>query len=120
MKTQNIGKLGEDAACRYLKKNKYKILERNYRQKFGEIDIIVTRKDTVTFVEVKTRKDDNFGLPCEYVTYSKKKRIIKTAYEYILENSLDTNYSFDVIEVYHQDGKVTQIRHIKNAFEVEW
>ncbi len=118
MKSQNIGKMGEDAACKYLKKHKYKILERNYRQYVGEIDIIAVYGDTISFVEVKTRKSDVFGLPCESVTYSKQRRIIKTAYKYILENSLDANYSFDIIEVYHKEGKAVEIRHIKNAFEV--
>lgn len=119
MITKTIGELGEKAACKYLKKNKYKILDCNFQKKFGEIDIIAKCGETVSFIEVKTRKSDNFGLPCEYVTRAKQQRLIRTAYAYIGEKELDANYSFDIIEVYHENGKIKDIRHIKNAFEVE-
>lgn len=117
MDAKDIGKLGEDAACNFLKKNKYTILSRNYRQRYGEIDIVAKRKGVVSFVEVKTRKDDSFGLPCEYVTASKREKLKKTASAYLTEHELDTACSFDVMEVYHIAGKVTRLRHIRNAFE---
>ncbi|MBR5156257.1 MAG: YraN family protein [Clostridia bacterium] len=119
MNTKTIGDLGEQAACKYLKKNKYKILDCNYKKTYGEIDIIAKFGETVSFIEVKTRKNDKFGLPCEYVTAAKKQRLIRTAYTYIAEKQLDDNYSFDILEVYHENGKVNKINHIKNAFEPE-
>lgn len=119
MNTISVGTAGEKAACNYLKKNKYKILERNYRKPFGEIDLIARRGETVSFVEVKTRRSAEFGLPCEAVTYAKRQRLIRTAYTYIEEMGLDANYSFDVIEVFHNNGKIKSVRHIQNAFRVE-
>ncbi len=115
----NIGELGETAACNYLKKHKYKILARNYRKACGEIDIIVRKQETVSFVEVKTRKNSEYGLPCEAVTPAKQRKLIQTAYAYVEENQLEENYSFDVIEVFHRNGTIVSIHHIPNAFEVE-
>lgn len=116
MNSIKIGQLGEDAACQFLKKKRYEILDRNYRQNFGEIDIVTKKGDTISFIEVKTRKNDTYGLPCEFVTKPKQERIIKTAYAYILEKALDMSYSFDVIEVYFDGEKVKKINHIHNAF----
>ncbi|MBQ4518878.1 MAG: YraN family protein [Clostridia bacterium] len=120
MNTKDIGTAGEKAACKYLKKNGYRILECNYQRAagkiIGEIDIIAKKDNVVSFVEVKTRKSEEFGLPCEFVTKSKQQRLIKTAYTYIMEHNLDECYSFDVIEVLHNGNKVTLVRHIPNAF----
>ncbi len=114
-----LGDVGEKAACKYLKKNKYKVLTCNYRKPFGEIDIIAKLDDTIIFVEVKTRKSTDYGLACEAVTFAKQKRLIKTAYAYIGENNLEANYRFDILEVYHKEGKIYHINHIENAFSVE-
>lgn len=120
MLTQSIGQAGEKAACKYLKKNGYTVLECNYKhfsgKMVGEIDIVARKGETVSFVEVKTRKGDAFGLPCEAVTKSKQQKLIRTAYTYIAEHNLDCNYSFDVIEVFHNEKKVVSIRHIPGAF----
>ncbi len=116
----NVGAAGEKAACKYFKKNGYKILACNYRYAMGkiigEIDIIAQKGDEVSFIEVKTRKNEEYGLPCEFVTTAKQQRIIKTAYTYIAEHNLDLNYSFDIIEVLHDGKKVQTIRHIPHAF----
>lgn len=111
----NIGVKGEKAACAFLKKAGYKILERNYRKKYGEIDIIAQKGDTVSFVEVKTRGTKEYGLACQAVTKHKINRILKTAHTYIKENKIDFNYSFDIIEVYHKSGKIQEIKLIDNA-----
>lgn len=120
MLAKGIGELGEKAACKYLKKNGYKILECNYKhfsgKMVGEIDIIARKGETISFVEVKTRKGDDFGLPCEAVTKNKQQKLIRTAYTYIEEHNLDCNYSFDVIEVFHNEKKVVSVRHIPGAF----
>lgn len=120
MLTKIIGNRGEDAACRYLKKNGYRILERNYKKVqgkiVGEIDIIASKGETLSFVEVKTRKSEEFCLPCEAVTKSKQQKIIKTAYAYIEEKNVDANYSFDVIEVLYDRRNISEIRHLVSAF----
>ena len=86
MNNRKFGCAGEDLACRYLEKNGYEILERNkHYSRFCEIDIIAKYKDTVIFVEVKTRKTDNFGIPFEAITRTKYENIKK--YETILERA---------------------------------
>jgi len=114
----NSGKTGEIQAAKFLKQNGYKILERNYRKTYGEIDIIAKHGENIAFVEVKTRKSDSYGTPSEFVTLSKQKKIIKTAYTYIQEHDLDAEFTFDIIEVYLEGKKTKGINHIKNAFYI--
>ena len=116
MNAQQSGKLGENAACVYLKKKRYAILARNYRKRFGEIDIIAQRKSKIVFVEVKTRSGAGYGMPSEAVDYYKQQKIIKTAQSYLLEHRLDGEIAFDVIEVLLSGGKVLSVNHIENAF----
>ena len=116
MKTQISGRLGEDAACKYLKKKRYQILERNYHTRYGEIDIVAKKGDCVAFVEVKTRSATDYGMPSEAVTLSKQQKIIKTAQTYIQEQDLDAVFSVDIIEVLLEKGKVASLNHIENAF----
>ena len=110
------GNLGENEACRYLRKNKYKILVRNYRQRCGEIDIIAQKDENIAFVEVKTRSKTEYGNPSEAVTYTKQQKIKKTAMFYIGENNIDADFTFDIIEVIIDNKKVVSVNHIKNAF----
>ena len=112
------GKAGEAVAAEFLKKSGYKILEKNFRKTYGEIDIIAKKEENIAFVEVKTRKNDIFGTPAEFVTKEKQKKIIKTAYTYIQKHNLDVEFTFDIIEVYMDDKKVKNINHIKNAFYI--
>lgn len=109
-----IGAEGEILATKYLKKHKYKILGAGYSGPYGEIDIIAKKNEFVIFVEVKARKNADFGRPCESVTYSKQQKIIKTALQWLNKNNCDLQPRFDVIEVY-TDTK--EINHIDNAFE---
>lgn len=116
--TKDIGDFGEDAAEKYLKDKDYEILKRNFRLKFGEIDIIAKQNNCVVFVEVKTRKSSDFGQPSEYVNLRKQIRIKKAAAVYIdIENN---DIRFDVIEVFYSEsgGKpvLNSINHIENAF----
>ena len=113
-----LGKVGEKCAVKYLKKNKYKILEQNYATHFGEIDIIAKDNDCYVFIEVKTRTSDKFGEPMEAVTDFKQRHIIRSAQSYLMTNKIDENQikiRFDVIEVKSENGK-NEINHIKNAF----
>ncbi len=120
-KNQITGRLGEDAAVSYLKKNDFVILKRNYRIKNGEIDIIARDNDTISFIEVKTRKSLQKGMPAESVNFSKQKKIISAALYYIRENNIvDTRLRFDVIEVFCHGNQTGfyEFNLIKDAFQV--
>lgn len=80
----NFGKFGEDLAVKLLQNKGYKIVDRNFRSRFGEIDIIAVKGDDLIFIEVKTRWSLKFGLPEEAVTRNKLKKIIRTAEYYLI------------------------------------
>ena len=104
---------------RYLKKNGYRILERNFRLKCGEIDIIAKKGEYIIFTEVKTRAANFLARPYEAVDRRKIAKILKTAAIYIAQNQLDAYFRFDVSEVFTdpKSGKITGINYIENAFE---
>ena len=115
MYRENKGFYFEEVARRYLKSKGYILLEVNFLCKFGEIDIIASKDDFLVFVEVKGRKNTDFGYPRDYVTASKIRKIISTANYYIMKNKYnDIKCRFDVIEII-SDAK--EINHIENAFE---
>lgn len=112
---RRLGFWGERKAAKFLKKNGYKILERNFKCKAGEIDIIALKGDVVAFVEVKTRSSDAFGEPCEAVDLTRQRRYCNAADLYIRLNNFglsDYFLRFDIIEI-----KKGVINHIENAFE---
>lgn len=115
------GKAGEDAAANYMIRKGYAILERNYRIRGGEIDIIAKDGDCLVFAEVKTRKSRAYGAAAEYVTRKKQGLIIRAALSYM--GDADREYRFDVIEVYCEEiqGEVyiSEINHIENGFGME-
>lgn len=112
------GDFGEDTACKYIKKNGYKILGKNFRTKFGEIDLIGIDNDTICFIEVKARSSSDYGSPEEFVTKRKQERLWKTASIYINKNTLEFgNYRFDVISV---DLENEEIEIFKNAFQPKY
>lgn len=88
MNNKVLGNAGEKIAKIYLERNKYKILETNFRCKQGEIDIIAKDKKELVFIEVKTRKSIKYGLPAEAVNQVKQKHISKTAEYYIYKNCI--------------------------------
>jgi len=121
-KTNNLGKFGEDAAVKYLKKMRYKILDRNFQnnsgRRIGEIDIIARdpQEKELVFVEVKTRqypkfKDTN---PEENITYIKMKRLTRIANVYLKSKHWeDSKYRFDAISVWLEpSSKKAKIKHI--------
>lgn len=115
LKNKITGVIGEKLAVNYLNKNKYKIIDRNFKCKLGEIDIIAAIDDIIVFVEVKTRKSSAYGYPYEAVTINKQQKIIKTAYTYIkLKKIVNKQYRFDIIEIFLD--KNIRINHIQNAF----
>jgi putative endonuclease len=107
------GKVGENLACDYLIKNGYKILERNFRSKFGEIDIVAKDKKTLCFIEVKWRKNNIFGSGLDAISPKKRHKIILTAKSYLLAHEIDTLLRIDVLAI---DGEAGEYRLIKNAF----
>ena len=110
-----LGKIGESLAVDYLIKQNYQLIERNFRCKRGEIDIIAKDKQELIFVEVKTRANKKYGKPAEAVTNQKKKHIYKAAEYYLaIHKKLDEYIRIDVIEVYLYK-KTYYIHHIKQV-----
>jgi putative endonuclease len=119
--TKKIGDTGEKYTSVYLKKHGYKILERNYRKNYGEIDIIAQKRDVICFVEVKTRHSNTITQPYEAVDFRKQNKIVKTAAAYLVENKIESNCRFDVCEVFvdKESLKLIKISYIQNAFDAE-
>lgn len=114
---KEIGELGEDIAVNYLKQIKYKILDRNFECRQGEIDIIALDKEELVFIEVKSRTSVKFGFPSEAVNKKKQKHIIQTIKYYLYTRNLMEKFiRIDVIEVYLM-GNIYKVNHIKQAFE---
>lgn len=110
-----LGKEGENYAAEYLKNKGYKILQRNFSCKQGEIDIIAKEKEEYVFIEVKTRQNFHYGSPAESVTGGKQKHIWKATKYYIYLHKLENKYiRFDVIEIYKNKGRF-YLNHIKQA-----
>ena len=114
-KNQKIGKFGEDVAVKYLKQNGYKILDRNFNCKRGELDIVALQKKQIIFIEIKARTSTKYGLPKEAVTKKKLEHIYKTAEYYLYTRNLEKeDIRIDVIEVYIKNGKF-RINHLKQV-----
>ena len=111
--TQRTGNWGEHQASRYLEQQGYTILARQYRSRYGEIDIIATWHEYVVFVEVKTRRNAEFATGGAAVSIWKQQKILATALQWMQEHPGAYQPRFDVLEVYAQDGR---IEHIENAF----
>ena len=115
---QAIGIFGEVQAKAYLVKNKYKVIAKNFKCRFGEIDLVArdVANNEIVFIEVKTRHNAEYGNPAESVDYRKRKHIYKTAeyflHVYKLEKEL---VRIDIIEVYIDGNKGYEINHIKQA-----
>ena len=116
---RELGRWGEDRAAEYLRRKGYRIVERNYAGRFGEIDIIARDRRFVIFAEVKLRKNADFAQAREFVTPAKQRRIGLTARYWLMCHPTELQPRFDVVEVYAQEGRVREINHIENAFTVE-
>ena len=114
---EKLGKLGEKRACLYLQRCGYRIVERNFRCRSGEVDIIAIIEKTLCFIEVKTRRNFNYGLPSEAVNERKRHRIRAAASYYMLCHSEYHEYRerLDVIELLFMNQKV-YLHHLENAF----
>lgn len=112
-----LGRSGEEAALDYLKKKKYRIIERGFRLFRGEIDIIAYDCKTLVFIEVKTRKSKDYGPPEESVTPSKQKQIRRIAQGFLIRNNIqDVECRFDVLSLLLTEKGDYEIQHILNAF----
>jgi putative endonuclease len=114
-------KKGEALAGKILKKKGYKILKRNYVSKYGEIDIVAYDRGIICFVEVKTRQSENYGPPELAVTKEKRKRIVRTALNYLTINNIeDTDCRFDVVSIlYKEDVNKPDIELLERAFTAD-
>ena len=119
MDVRSLGAYGEERAARYLRWHGYRILERNYRCRTGEIDIIARKGSYLVFVEVKLRRDDRFAEAREFVTAAKQRRILSAAQLYLSAHpDWDLQPRFDVLEIYAPQGERGRLRihHIEDAF----
>lgn len=110
-----LGKLGEDLAVDYLKKNGYTILDTNWTFQKAEIDIIAQKENTLAIVEVKTRSSIDFGLPQDFVKPKKIQLLVKAVDAYVNAKNLDLDVRFDIVAV-HKEGKSFVIEHLIDAF----
>jgi putative endonuclease len=112
------GKKGEDIACAYLKRRGYRIVERNYKCPLGELDIVARDGDAIVFVEVKSRKSEEFGDPQLAVGLEKQKKVSRISLTYLKEKHLyPCNARFDVVAIKMLPDGIT-IELIQNAFEL--
>lgn len=111
----DTGKHGEAATEQYLLTQGYVILEKNWRKGRLEVDLVCLSQDILVFVEVKTRKSLQHGLPQDSVTPKKEQHLLDAAEKYLEEHDLDYEVRFDIVAVWQENGK-DQIHHICNAF----
>jgi len=115
--SHKLGLLGEEIAKKYLQKNKFRIVKKGFRLYRGEIDLIAYDKETLVFVEVKTRNPGMLGLPEESVNIQKQRQIRKIAEGYLALNNLDeVECRFDVISLIFDEKGAHSLTHYKDAF----
>lgn len=119
MTNRETGMLGEKIACDFLGNNGYKIVEKNYRCRNGEVDIVARHRDTLVFIEVRTKKSYLFGTPEESITGRKKERLRAVAEHYRQNHDgLPSEWRIDVVAILmNSAGKVNRIEIIENAVE---
>lgn len=116
--TTAIGRQGEDIAADWLSSHNYTIVTRNYRQRFGEVDIIARQDGWLVFIEVKTRSSARFGSPLDSVTEKKQQQLSRIANDYLSRNdALDVPCRFDVVSVLLHGDRPPTVDVIVNAFE---
>ena len=111
----DLGKKGEALAVEFLQKNNYQILERNWRFKKAEIDVIAKKNDVLAVVEVKTRSSNYFGNPQDFVNPKKIQLMVEAINEYVISKDLDVEVRFDIVAII-KNKNTTKIEHLKDAF----
>ena len=110
-----LGNKGEELAVDFLVENKYEILEKNWRYKRAEVDVIAKKDNWIIIIEVKTRSSASFDSPADSINKTKIKMLTEAAEAYILQNELDNEVRFDVISIIKQKKNHT-VQHIESAF----
>src|ERR1041385_605208 len=115
-----LGSRGENLACQFLKKNGYKILYRNFKGRTGgEIDVVCRDRDTLVFIEVKTRTREDFGRPLDAVNREKRNRIARGGLGGVrLLDNPDILFRFDVVEVILAENEEPRLEILQNAFSL--
>ncbi|MFN2137697.1 MAG: YraN family protein [Candidatus Promineifilaceae bacterium] len=118
---RRLGRWGENLAADHLTAKGYRILSRNWRTRYGEIDLVAEKQERIAFIEVKTRRGNQFGLPEEAITPQKGRRLLKLGQAYISEHGLhDTSWQIDLVAIELDDeGSLIRCEHIPNAV-MEW
>lgn len=111
---QRVGKWGEESAAEHLTQKGYKILARNARTPYGEIDIVACLDDMVIFIEVKTRTSNSMGLPEDSITQRKRQHMIACAEHYAAEHKID-HWQIDVISIEGKLGSTPKVTYFENA-----
>ena len=118
--SRSLGRYGEDLACKYLQAKGYKILKRNFRcRRFGEIDIVASKAEVLSFIEVKTRASLRYGMPAEAVTLAKQRKIYRVAQYYLQCEGLTSRIpmlSFDVVEIIVEGAAGVRLFHYPHCF----
>ena len=114
-----FGQWGEEQVAEFLRGHGFKVLERGFRCRFGEIDIIAAKNGLLVFCEVKSRRRADFTTPLEAVTPAKRRRLIKTAGWYLQRHDWDGELRFDVISVLAAEGRKARFEWIEDAFPWE-
>ena len=118
MEKQELGSFGEDVASAFLEKKGFTVIQRNFSCRLGEIDIIASEGEFLSFAEVKLRRDASHGEAREFVTRAKQKRIILAAKYWLSHHPTDLQPRFDVVEVYAPSGPQGKVylRLLRDAF----
>ncbi|MFB2118072.1 YraN family protein [Parapedobacter sp. 2B3] len=117
MNTLQRGKRGEEAAVGLLQRQGYRIRHQNWRYKNLEVDIIADDGEILVFVEVKTRGDSAYGMPYEFVDYTKQARLVRAANHYIAATKYGGEIRFDVVSIlYSEKNDTYNMRLIRDAF----
>ena len=115
-----LGPRGEALAWNFLRKRGYSILEKNYRTRFGEIDVIATKERAIVFLEVKTRRNHRFGLPEEAIDWRKRDRMIRMAEAYLQSKKLENREArFDILSITWDGVGEPQFALFENAFALD-
>jgi putative endonuclease len=117
MNNTELGSLGEQMACEYIRKKDFQIIERNYRFKKNEIDIIAQKDNQLIVIEVKTRHTAEIGEPWQAVTRNKQKQIIQVANQYIQTNNIELETRFDIISIVHNTYR-TELTHLEGCLYI--
>jgi len=116
--TTKTGRQGEDLAVQWLRQHGYEIVARNYRRRFGEVDVIARHQGFLVFIEVKTRRSTRFGLPADALTVKKQRQLTRIAEDYLVHHDgADMPCRFDVLSILLRQNQKPEISVLVNAFE---